>query len=298
MVWRVPSLNFETHSNGFTASAPELTITCTGNRVLNVTKVSIQKRSHCPKMEAARREFGDLQLDSNTVWTWAADQFHFILPFEFSFAVIFSEFINAFKWIKIIHDIKPKLFTKDSPLPADIKIEINELRLELEDDPFETSLQANYELMEDEVYECERRRQMLAERLATVKKLNPLLPQAKIDELFASLLEKNSAIYIERWRKQPPERRPLFASEWRKFRIHAFADPSFHGTERCQALIQEFDPVSHYPSDLSFSTLWARGCEFDVESWTAQFRDYPTPYFQATDMHFFGTLVGAERLKV
>ncbi|CAJ0948684.1 unnamed protein product, partial [Mesorhabditis belari] len=297
MIWRVPSIHFEKDQNGFIVTSPELTITCNGYRVLLVTNVSIDMKQRDTQMIQSRKAFGDLLLDSNKVWTWAADLFHFTLPFEFNFAQVFSEFINSFKWLKVVHEIKTKSFTKDSPLPADVKIVIKETRLELEDDPFETSLQANNELLEDEVFECERRRQMLAERLANVKKANPLLPQTKIDELFASLLEKNSAIYIERWRKQPPEKRPLFVSIWKDLQIKAFADISLHGTQKCVSFIQEFDSVSHYPIDMAFSTLWARGCEFDVESWSAHFRDYPIPYFQATDMHFFGTLVGAEQLE-
>ncbi|KIH51728.1 hypothetical protein ANCDUO_18180 [Ancylostoma duodenale] len=84
-----------------------------------------------------------LDIITAIVWTWAAASFLFYLPFEFNFAQVFDE----------------------------------EARIELEDDPFENLLQMSHELKEDEVYECERRRQMLSERLLALKKSNPLMPR-------------------------------------------------------------------------------------------------------------------------
>lgn len=53
-----------------------------------------------------------------------------------------------------------------------------------------------------------------------------------------------------------------------------------------------------YPrGDLSFSTLWGRGMEFDFGEWAVNFRDYPIPYLLAKDMHFFGIVIGAEEFE-
>ncbi|KHJ91007.1 hypothetical protein OESDEN_09136 [Oesophagostomum dentatum] len=89
--------------------------------------------------------------------------------------------------------------------------------------------------------------------------------------------------------------RPLFVSTWTDFELRAFADPYFHGNDKCVRIIREFDKLSYYPSGgLSFSTLWGRGMEFDFGEWTVNFRDYPMPYISAKDMHFFGIVIGAE----
>lgn len=128
-------------------------------------------------MDVCRQAFGNLRNNSNKIWTWAADSFLFHLPFEFSFYEVFDEFINAFKWIKLVHEMRKRPFTADSPLPADLRIVFREARLEMDDDPFENLLQTSRDLKEDELYECERRQQMLLERLNDLKKANPLFPR-------------------------------------------------------------------------------------------------------------------------
>ncbi|PIO66614.1 hypothetical protein TELCIR_11665 [Teladorsagia circumcincta] len=219
VTWLIPSLTFDYSPAGLTAVSPQLTINMDGTDI--VTAI---------------------------VWTWTAASFLFYLPYEFNFAQVFDEFINCIKWIKLVHGMKSTPFKPGGPLPSDFRLVFKEARIELEDDFFENLLQMSHELKEDEVYECERRRQMLKDRLLTLRKANPLIPQTRIDELFAMLLEKNSAIYIERWNKAGNAKRPLFVSKWVDWDLRAFADETFHGTEKCVDFIHEFDPLRRVPT--------------------------------------------------
>ncbi|CAI4230003.1 unnamed protein product [Auanema sp. JU1783] len=296
MIWRIPSLNVDWNSSILTALSTLLTININGYDIVTATNVSIKKRTQDIQMDAARKNFGNVLTSTNKVWTWAADLFSFYLPFEFNFHEVFDEFINCIKWIKIIHQNQKKPFTAESPLPCDLRIKFQEFKLEMQDDFFENTLQSSHELKEDEVYECERRRQMLADRLTQLRKKANLFPQSRMDELYASLQEKNSAIYIERWKKADHSNRSMFLSRWTGLEIRALADLSLHGRDACLKLMSDFDPMSNLPTDdIQFSTMWARFIEVDMAEWCANFKDYPIPYILAKDMHFFGTLVGAEQ---
>ncbi|KAK6041598.1 hypothetical protein COOONC_20897 [Cooperia oncophora] len=292
VVWLIPSLTFDYSPAGLTAVSPQLTISMDGADIVTAMDVYITRRPFDAQMDSFRRGFDNCTTLSNKVWTWTAASFLFYLPYEFNFAQVFDEFINCIKWIKVVHGLKSAPFKPGGPLPADFRLVFKEARIELEDDFFENLLQMSHELKEDEVYECERRRQMLKDRLLTLRKANPLIPQTRVDELFAMLLEKNSAIYIERWNKAGSAKRPLYVSKWTDWDLRAFADETFHGTEKCVDFIREFDPLSSYPAGgLQFSTLWGRAVELDMGEWCVNFKDYPIPYLLAKDMHFFGLLV-------
>ncbi|XGW21898.1 hypothetical protein V3C99_004676 [Haemonchus contortus] len=298
MVWLIPSLTFDCSPAGLTAVSPQLTINMNGADIVTAIDVYITRRPFDIQMDNFRRGFDNCTTPSNKVWTWTAASFLFYLPYEFNFAQVFDEFINSIKWIKLVHGLTSMPFKPGGPLPADFRLVFKEARIELEDDFFENLLQMSHELKEDEVYECERRRQMLKDRLLTLRKANPLIPQSRIDELFAMLLEKNSAIYIERWNKAGSAKRPLFVSKWVDWDLRAFADETFHGPEKCVNFIHEFDPLSFYPAGgLQFSTLWGRAVELDMGEWSVNFKDYPIPYLLAKDTHFFGLLIGAEELE-
>ncbi|CAD6190928.1 unnamed protein product [Caenorhabditis auriculariae] len=295
ILWQGDSLNFQLIEGQLTTSTNQLKVVLNSLCIITAVNVMICSRPSDEAMTASRIAFASLDSEVNKVWTWAAEKLHYRLPFEFNFAQVFDEFVNIFKWIKLVHEVKKKPFTAESPLPSDIRIEFKEVILELEDDDFETRLQQSHELKQDEVYECERRSQILQERLIALKKTVPLISKETIDEIMASLLQKNSEIYIQRWNRTELDQRPLFISKWTGWSMRAFADKSLHGTDRCVELMKIFDPLSEFPEDgLQFSTLWARAVEFDLDEWTINFKDYSMKYLDAKDLHFFGTLVGAE----
>ncbi|EPB66368.1 hypothetical protein ANCCEY_14541 [Ancylostoma ceylanicum] len=151
MIWRIPSLTFDASPNSLSAVSPKLVVNMDGLDIITAIDVCITKRKSDVQMDGYRRGFKEFEAMSNKVWTWAAASFLFYLPFEFNFAQVFDEFVNAIKWIKVVHGLKRDPFPPNAPLPSDIRIIFKEARIELEDDPFENLLQMSHELKEDEV---------------------------------------------------------------------------------------------------------------------------------------------------
>ncbi|KAL3075248.1 hypothetical protein niasHT_033822 [Heterodera trifolii] len=112
------------------AGAPNLLVEMDGNLIMNV--------------EVGKG--GGWQLDANRLWSWSADSLEISFPYGYQFADAWEEVVNSIKWMKLVHGIVPKPFTKDSVLPADVRIRLNRLSLRLDDDPFEIQLQNIYEL--------------------------------------------------------------------------------------------------------------------------------------------------------
>uniref|UniRef100_A0A915BX08 FMP27/BLTP2/Hobbit GFWDK motif-containing RBG unit domain-containing protein n=1 Tax=Parascaris univalens TaxID=6257 RepID=A0A915BX08_PARUN len=296
MCWEVPSLLIQRDDN-ISLRMSHFVANMDSHPILTLEKFSVQRRAIDARMDLGRAEFKNLFNRTNKVWAWSADSLAFLFPYGYNFAAAFDEVINAWKWIKLVHDLKPKPFTVDSPLPSDLSFSIKNASLQMNDDPFEVQLQTNYELMVDEVYECERRRQMLDQKLEQLRKAHPLLPQWKVDELHRSLLRKNAEIYVERSMKTSPSRTHLLISSISNLEIHAYADRSLHGKDNAVRVLRLFNPEAPYPAEgMEFSTLWARAVELDFNEWSVQFRDYPLPYMLMKDGHFWGHLVGAEHL--
>ncbi|VDM65770.1 unnamed protein product [Strongylus vulgaris] len=151
MVWRIPSLTFDASPSSLSAVSPKLVMTMDSMDIITAIDVCITRRISDMQMDSYRRGFKEFEALTNKVWTWSAASFHFFLPFEFSFAQVFDEFVNAIKWIKVVHGLKKDPFPPNAPLPSDIRVIFKEARIVLEDDPFESLLQMSHELKEDEV---------------------------------------------------------------------------------------------------------------------------------------------------
>ncbi|KAL3069270.1 hypothetical protein niasHS_017995 [Heterodera schachtii] len=127
------------------AGAPNLLVEMDGNLIMNVERPSLDCVADDLLMKMIRG--GDLfahqlELDANRLWSWSADSLEISFPYGYQFADAWEEH----QWMKLVHGIVPKPFTKDSVLPADVRIRLNRLSLRLDDDPFEIQLQNIYEL--------------------------------------------------------------------------------------------------------------------------------------------------------
>ncbi|GMT01348.1 hypothetical protein PENTCL1PPCAC_23522 [Pristionchus entomophagus] len=297
MSWHAPVVQVEmTTRREVTLLAPSLHVELDGVRWLTVTDVCIARRLHDAHMDSLRATTEGLTTTSNKLWSWTAERLHFFLPFAFNWAAAFDEFTTVIKWVKIMSG-KRAGRPADPQLAADLHVLVQEAILEMEDDPFERRLQSNHELKEDEVFECERRRQMLADHIAAHIKSVPLFSQAKIDELYANLLAKNADIYISRHAQLGENETPLVCSTWTKLELRALADESMRRDDQCLALIAEIDPAAPPPApSVEWTTMWGRSVHISMDEWQVRLRDYPLPYGLAQNLHLFGTVVAAERL--
>ncbi|KAK0427704.1 hypothetical protein QR680_010380 [Steinernema hermaphroditum] len=298
VLFQVPSIHVQktVTDNSFSVNSPHLTIRVDNHTIVEAENPLFRRLQMDVAMDMNRREFKHLRLRTNKVWSWAADLVKFHFPYGYNFAAAYEEIVNSVKFVKLVHGKKRKPFTADSPLPCDLHIAFKQFTLQMDDDPFEVQLQTNYELMVDEVYECERRREMLEKKLQDYAQRNFYVTAAKETELFEALKLRNAKIYVERARQLRATRSELFIWDVKDVEFRAFADSTLHGEKNVIRLIQEFNPESPSPTPLRFSTLWARCFELNMGESKMKFRDYPLPYTQFVDAYFWGHLVGAEHL--
>lgn len=169
----------------------------------------------------------------------------------------------------------------------------------MSDDPFEVKLRDNYILLLDEYNESVKRQQVFDQKINDLCSDRLSFPAGTIQELHASLVKKNSEIYIQRSKKineSGPTRTRLLAWIMTDVSIMAMADLSIHGTDNVTRTMREIDPDSPWPEEgLEFVTLFCRGIDVSCSEWKFMLRDYPQPMFAVSSMHLFGTLVGAEQ---
>lgn len=178
--------------------------------------------------------------------------------------------------------------------------QIKEFLIELSDDPFEVKLRDNYVLLLDEYTESLKRKEVFDKKISELCSQRLIFPAGTLEELHASLIKKNSEIYIQRSKKindSGPTRTRLFAWILTDLEIMAMADPTIHGTENCTRIIQEIDHETPWPEEgLEFVTLWCRSVNLSCTEWKFVLRDYPQPMFYVKAMRIFGTLCGAEQM--
>ncbi|XP_012140233.2 bridge-like lipid transfer protein family member hobbit [Megachile rotundata] len=238
-------------------------------------------------------------LDWNRTWMLNIESVKACFPYEHQFTdAIQNELFSIRKWLKEIHSDSSG--RKEKPLPCDLIIKIKVWVFEVSDDPFEVRLRDNYELLEDEYKESLKRQAMLDAKVQELCRTHLLLPQGKVEELYASLNKKNAEIYVQRWKQMQragPARTRLFAWSMLDIEILALADPSIDGTENATKALREMDAETPWPEDgLEFSALWVRGISLKCAEWKLQLRDFPQPLLLVESLSVWGRLAGAEAL--
>ncbi|GBP17153.1 Protein KIAA0100 [Eumeta japonica] len=281
---------------GLSIAWAQLKMILNGHEVLNVDGYTMERVVDDADIRIERKANEEFVLPWNKVWSVHIESIRLIFPYKHRFAqTIQGDFVSLFKWIKFIHNVKKKPFTSESPLPSDLCIKIDELLIEMSDDPFEVKLRDNYELLEDEYKESQKRRTMLDAKVQELCKPHLFLPAGKVEELYSALRQKDAQIYVQRCRAAPPPRTRLVACILTRIRILALADLSMHGTQAAVAHMRNIDFDSPWPEDgIEFTTLWCRAVTFHCDEWQLLLRDFPQPLLSMARMRFWGTLMGAE----
>ncbi|XP_013180644.1 PREDICTED: protein KIAA0100 [Papilio xuthus] len=281
---------------GVSVSWGQLKMVLNGEEVVVVEGYSQERAQDDPDVRVERSANEGFLLPWNKVWSVNVESVRVVFPYKHRFAeAVQGDFVSLFKWLKLVHGVKKRPFTADSPLPSDLHIKIEEVLLEMSDDPFEVKLRDNYELLEDEYKESEKRRTMLDAKVQELCKPHLFLPAGKVEQLYAALRQKDAQIYVQRCRAAPPPRTRLVACCLSALRVLALADPSVHGAHNAQARLRHLDWDSPWPEEgIDFNTLWCRSVSVQCAQWQLRLRDFPQPLLSMTQLRLWGTLLAAE----
>ncbi|XP_069972376.1 protein hobbit [Penaeus vannamei] len=278
----------------------ELQIQFDDHNIMTLSSGKLSRALQSREVREERESMQELVQKQNKAWRLTVGTWKITFPYNYKFAEAFSDdLLSVVKWIKLVHNRRPKAFTADSPLPPDLVIRVKHWLLEIGDDPFEVKLRYNYELLEDEYQESCKRIKALDARIEELRKTMFLFPTGKIEELYKNLQEKNSETYIKRSKlmyESAPMRTQLFTWTMEDVVIFAMADPTFHGTEKVIQHMVDIDQESPWPQEgQEFSTLWCRMISASCAEWKFKLRDYPQSLLDMSDLEIWGRLIGAEQ---
>lgn len=253
-------------------SIDKLFINIDDAHIFTITEATMHSAPSLEFLRVERANYESFVYPVNKVWVTTLGSFKIIFPYDHDFADAYQNELNSLvKWLKGLHGIQRKPFTDDSPLPSDMLIQIKEFLLEMSDDPFEVKLRDNYVLLVDEYHESIKRQQLFEQKIQQILSDRLLLPAETLAELHASLVKKNSEIYIQRSKKikeAGPTRTRLFAWILTDVEFMIMADPSLHGPANVVKMMREIDAESPWPEDgLDFVTLWCRAVNFSCSEW-------------------------------
>ncbi len=131
-----------------------------------------------PEMEFRHR-------DTNTCVYVTLGSLAVAFPYEMDVQLMLhSKILGHFKWLKRLHGVSEEIPEGTKRLAPDIVIIAKAISVQLPDDSFEVRLRDNYELMEDEFFEAEKRKECLQRKIEELRKSHALLLNAKVSLTF------------------------------------------------------------------------------------------------------------------
>ena len=182
----------------------------------------------------------------------------------------------------------------------DIQINAESVELWIGDDPFETTIGDNLNLMRDENIQREMRKFMAEKRL---KKENLYKKQEKdaMDKITKKLETFNQAEFLRRAKELNLEDsktqnsnhqktpKKLFSWTIEKLNLTGLSDSDFFSVEKCLKQIREIDDVAiQPPENVHWLTLWFRCTELKADSMAWKIRDYELPMFKFLNVNLSG----------
>ncbi|KAI0220372.1 Fmp27_GFWDK domain-containing protein [Lamellibrachia satsuma] len=177
------SLTVETDDKHVCIQCPVLGILADQHHIFTLHGLSLERCKHCPELVVERSAIGTLTVPTNTAWVFSLDTLHIVFPHAYKFADCLEEVKNLNKWLKLVHKIEKKPFTEDSPLPADLCISVQNVVLQLSDDPLEVKLGDNYQLMRDEHLENEKRLLAMDKKIQELRRKHGTSLRYSIDRM-------------------------------------------------------------------------------------------------------------------
>lgn len=93
--------------------------------IFTLKDIDVQSATSVDVLRQERKNYDHFVLPENKAWITTIGGFKGVFPYDHDFAdAIQNEFNSTYKWLKVVHDIKKKPFTAQSPLPGDMIIQV------------------------------------------------------------------------------------------------------------------------------------------------------------------------------
>ena len=275
----IPSCNVEFKSGLTKVLFPSgITVDTKDNPKLFYYSALMIKYHSVPTCSRYRDEIEDVANLKNRALEILVNTFEINFSHDYDFYdLFFNEILRIYKWLKKLH-LKNK---KSGNIPPDIIFCVKQFVLEFQDDPFEVRLKENYDLMEDEHLESEKRKNVLEAKIDELKKSHIMLTGEKVDKLFSDLDIRNTSIYVQRalnyHDKSSSKKSKLVTVSLSTLELMIFSDSSMMGDRIFDHFIENTDAESPWPEKLEFSSKILRWIRVEFKYLTCFLRDFPQP---------------------